>query len=231
GEKLPAGWGNVGTTGYEFIETLSGLLVETAGREALRSAYEAFCSKSLNLPEEIRAAKELILRRNFEGELMRLAAIASEHAAKSQLPLQRDALAAALAEIIIGFEVYRTYGEDEGLSCPDLAVLGNAVGSALAREEAEHQAIRFVTSLIHGGHEDAAPRSVHSGPRSWLARSHWPAMAVWTHSTPGSGNNVRLDCGRQAPTTPNARRPRGRGCMRWPRLRIFVQQQSAGGAE
>ncbi|MBI1621582.1 malto-oligosyltrehalose synthase [Aquamicrobium zhengzhouense] len=159
GEKLPADWGNVGTTGYEFIETLSGLLGETAGREAFRSAYEAFCSKSLNLPEEIRAAKELILRRNFEGELMRLAAIASEHAAKRQLPLQREALAAALAEIIIGFEVYRTYGEDEGLSCPDLAVLGNAVGSALAREEAEPQAIKFVTSLIHGEHEDRVFRA------------------------------------------------------------------------
>lgn len=154
GEKLPAEWGNVGTTGYEFIDRLSGLLVETAGREAMRSAYSTFCSRPLEMGDEIRAAKELMLRRNFEGELARLAAHAAARAAEAGQDLGKEALADALVEIIHGFSVYRTYGEQDGLSGPDLAMLGSAVGAALAREEADPQAIRFITPLLHGDNED-----------------------------------------------------------------------------
>lgn len=158
GEKLPDAWGDIGTTGYEFIDTLSGLLVESSGREAMREAYGSFCNKPVDVDEEMRSAKILILRRNFEGELARLVEIARAAASKAGFRLAEEELRDALAEIIVGFNVYRTYGEEGDLSDPDVQVLQRAVGEALTREEADPEAVRFVSSLLHGQHADTTFR-------------------------------------------------------------------------
>lgn len=158
GEKLPSAWGDIGTTGYEFIDSLSNLMVDPAGREAMRDVYSRYTMKPLDIAEETRAAKRLMLRRNFEGELMRLARLALANAQGAGLSFQQDMLADALVELILGFEVYRTYGEWSEFSAQDLAVLGTALETALTHGEADAAALKFVATLLHGDRLDPVLR-------------------------------------------------------------------------
>lgn len=158
GEHLPPQWPDCGTTGYEFIPSIADLLTDAEGLREIGRAYERFIGRPIDRAAELRAAKLLILRRNFEGEFRALAAMAAGIAEDGHsLPDLED----AIAEMIVGFGVYRTYGETGELTPQDTDVLARAVRAALASGQADPGAVRFVASLLQSGvaesrDEDAA---------------------------------------------------------------------------
>ncbi|ADU71900.1 malto-oligosyltrehalose synthase [Pantoea sp. At-9b] len=119
-EALAADWPVSGTTGYEFIAALTDALIASRGVAALRHAYNAMTGKSLNMAAELRAAKTLMVDRNFEGEFTRLLALA-------QQLISDDALENDLRELLLAFPVYRTYATAEGLPASDEQLLQNIV--------------------------------------------------------------------------------------------------------
>lgn len=153
GERLPAQWPDCGATGYEFIPAIADLLTDADGLREIGSTYEQFIGRPVDVAAELRAAKLLILRRNFEGELRALAATA---AGIAPYGFERPDIENAIAEIIVGFDVYRTYGETGELSPQDTGALARAVTAALASEQADPGAIRFAASLLEAGGEGAA---------------------------------------------------------------------------
>ncbi|RJT43352.1 malto-oligosyltrehalose synthase [Rahnella woolbedingensis] len=123
GERLPADWPVSGTTGYEFIAALSDVLVEDENIAVLRNLYENVVGKPVDMRDELRAAKLMMVEKNFEGEFNTLCQLALDIAGKECHAWDANTLRAALRELLIAFPVYRTYGTSQGLPADDAALL------------------------------------------------------------------------------------------------------------
>jgi len=150
GERLPAEWPVDGTTGYEFISALADLLVDSDGAEEMEREYRRFTRHEAEVAEDLREAKLLILRRNFEGELATLTKLAVEIARAREQAKEPSAIEEALIEIIVAFPVYRIYGETGRLNDADSAMLSSVAEAAAAGEQADASAIDLVTGLLSG---------------------------------------------------------------------------------
>ncbi|WP_343550511.1 malto-oligosyltrehalose synthase [Pantoea sp.] len=110
GEQIPADWPVSGTTGYEFIAALSHALIDDTQIDSLHWAYEAAAGQRYDVAAGLRAARELMVDRNFAGEFSRLVKLASRIALLEQRNLGEAELHVALRELLLAFPVYRTYG-------------------------------------------------------------------------------------------------------------------------
>nr|WP_310617521.1 malto-oligosyltrehalose synthase [Pantoea cypripedii] len=144
-EPLAADWPVAGTTGYEFITALADALVVSDGINALRQAYPA----GNDMAAELRAAKALMVDRNFAGEFTRLLALAKDIA---QEAIAENVLHNALRELLLAFPVYRTYATVEGLPAADEALLHAVAANISAVTSPE--ALSFITGLFHGAASD-----------------------------------------------------------------------------
>ena len=151
GEHLPADWPVSGTTGYEFIAALSDVLVDDAKLSNLRKAYDSVAGRRVNMREELRDAKLLMVDRNFNGEFSVLVSLALT-IGHAEIPVpQEDAVRQALRELLIAFPVYRTYGTEQGLPEADAALLNKVVESVQRSPYApDAAALDFVRRILVG---------------------------------------------------------------------------------
>lgn len=151
GEHLPADWPISGTTGYEFIASLSEALVDGKHIRQLRQAYETLLGKPVDVQAELRAAKMLMATRNFAGEATRLLQLATTIAAADNEPLEEKALLTALRELLVAFPVYRTYGTTEGLPPEDADLLLKVADEVRQGVKApDPEALGFLTRIMAG---------------------------------------------------------------------------------
>jgi (1->4)-alpha-D-glucan 1-alpha-D-glucosylmutase len=115
GEHIPADWPISGTTGYEFIASLSDALVDGAKIDGLRKAYDDVVGKPVDMTAELRAAKLLMADKNFEGEFTTLLKLAVAIANTDGISVDEKTTRSALRELLVAFPVYRTYGTETGL--------------------------------------------------------------------------------------------------------------------
>jgi (1->4)-alpha-D-glucan 1-alpha-D-glucosylmutase len=165
GEHIPADWPISGTTGYEFVAALSDALVDGMKLAELRSAYEAVTGKRVDMEAELRAAKLLMAERNFAGEVAMLLKLAHQigttEDGKSRLP--EGALKGALRELLVGFPVYRTYGNRQRLPAEGRRMLAVVLEKIRNGPNApDPQALSFFELILTGDVESsvAGPASV-----------------------------------------------------------------------
>ena len=131
GESLPADWPVSGTTGYEFIASLSNLFVDNDKLAQLQAAYETTTGQPVDMPSRLREAKLLMADKNFAGEFVTLLALAmkilSEETGKPHPGDEK--IRTALRELVVSFPVYRTYGTKDGLPPESDAVLAEVVNT------------------------------------------------------------------------------------------------------
>lgn len=126
-ERLPASWPVAGTTGYEFVADLAGVLVDTEQAEILDKAYRECLGRQPNLETQRAEVKSRILRHNFEGELETLTGLALA-ALPPETGVERRALRDAIVELTVALPVYRTYGDRTGQSERDRMLLEAIAG-------------------------------------------------------------------------------------------------------
>lgn len=143
GEHLPTDWPISGTTGYEFIASLSEVLVDDERIGALRQAYDEVMGQPVDMRAELRAARLLMVERNFEGEFNTLLQLALT---VGQGEIEEDVLRLALRELLVAFPVYRTYGTAQGLSEADRQLLHSVV----AKVSADPAALALLTRILTG---------------------------------------------------------------------------------
>jgi (1->4)-alpha-D-glucan 1-alpha-D-glucosylmutase len=124
-EPLPPDWPVAGTTGYEFLNQVLGLLIDPAGLEPLERLRAEMTGEPAPFPEVVDKAKRLVLEKLFAGELKVLG-----QKAEKLLDLPETDVTAAILELLVAFKVYRTYRRREPLSRTDRAVLDRAFGAA-----------------------------------------------------------------------------------------------------
>ncbi|WP_028749080.1 malto-oligosyltrehalose synthase [Rhizobium mesoamericanum] len=147
GEKLPD-WPVAGTTGYEFISSLSNVLVDPKGLEAIQSFYSTLRRYDEDFETGLRAAKALMVDQNFRGEMERV----KELALRARPDLKEEDVASAIRELLIAFPVYRTYGGNGAMSKEDGDVLRRAVTKA-ANHASCQQTLNWLGSVLVDGSE------------------------------------------------------------------------------
>jgi (1->4)-alpha-D-glucan 1-alpha-D-glucosylmutase len=137
GERLRESWPVQGTTGYEFANDSTALLVDPRGEEPLTRLYEELAGDGRSFEEVAQEAKLEVAATVFEPELRRL---------HQELDVPNLTLALA------SFHVYRTYVEPwEGVAAEEdryeigRAALSESLERVLLLEEPHHEV--FVTEF------------------------------------------------------------------------------------
>ncbi|MBR0869075.1 malto-oligosyltrehalose synthase [Bradyrhizobium tropiciagri] len=133
-EKLPAFSGVHGTTGYEWMNTISQVLVDGAGLDPLGEIWRQISSQSPALEPVLREAKrrvlETLLTSEFTVLARLLARIANGH--YSSRDFSADSLRQALELYVLHFPVYRTYLTSSPPNAHDRALIDQTIARARA---------------------------------------------------------------------------------------------------
>jgi (1->4)-alpha-D-glucan 1-alpha-D-glucosylmutase len=144
GEELPVSWPVAGTTGYDALAEVDGVLIDPAGETALTALDTELTGVHTCWAQLVHDCKLDVATGMLGAELRRLAALAPE------IP---DA-AGALAEVLACFPVYRSYLPQHGAGyldaaladaqqrCPDLAATLTALSPRL-HDPADELAVRL----------------------------------------------------------------------------------------
>jgi (1->4)-alpha-D-glucan 1-alpha-D-glucosylmutase len=146
-EELRAQWPIAGTTGYEFIACLAGLLVDQTGEAAMAEAYDDFLGEAVDYASLVLDTKRRTITRNLAGELDRLKDMAGALAARhlETRDLGTDTLRRAIIELVAALPVYRTYVDVSGARDEDRAILAASIEKAKGTREVEDEhAIDFL---------------------------------------------------------------------------------------
>lgn len=110
-ERLPRAWPVAGTTGYEFAELVTSVLVDSASAQRLREIAARFVGSEDRFADVVYRSKKLVLRSAMSAELIVLARkldrISEQHRYTRDFTL--NSLLEILTEVVACFPVYRTY--------------------------------------------------------------------------------------------------------------------------
>jgi (1->4)-alpha-D-glucan 1-alpha-D-glucosylmutase len=129
GERLPEFPGIVGTTGYEWLNAISRVLLDERGQDALDRIWQQSSGDERAFDAVLIAAKRQVLRTVLASEFAALSRLLACIAAGGYRSRDYGAehLTAALELYILHFPVYRTYiGSAEG-SARDLRVIDETI--------------------------------------------------------------------------------------------------------
>jgi (1->4)-alpha-D-glucan 1-alpha-D-glucosylmutase len=134
GEKLAAFVGVHGTTGYEWMNVITHVLVDPKGLDSLDEIWRQISNQSPRLEPVVKEAKrrvlETLLTSEFTVLARLLARIASGH--YSTRDYSADSLREALELYVLHFPVYRTYLTMAGPSEHDRALISQTIAQARA---------------------------------------------------------------------------------------------------
>ncbi len=137
GERLPGTWAIHGTTGYEFLNLVGGLLVDGANEKAMTTTYTAFTGQRTPYADLVYESKQLIMRVSMSSELNVLGHALDRLSERNRYSrdFTLNSLTHALREVIACFPVYRTYidGRSAEVSLQDRACVEVAVAFAKRR--------------------------------------------------------------------------------------------------
>ncbi|HWC91706.1 MAG TPA: malto-oligosyltrehalose synthase [Pseudolabrys sp.] len=134
GEPPPQFPGVAGTTGYEWLNIISRVLVDGGGLDQLEKTWRDFTGERRNLAAMVEEAKltviDTMLASEFNVLARALARIAAGHFSTRDFTVNR--LRTALQRYVIEFPVYRTYATAAGAAASDRQIVEGAIARARA---------------------------------------------------------------------------------------------------
>ncbi|HKM55091.1 MAG TPA: malto-oligosyltrehalose synthase, partial [Isosphaeraceae bacterium] len=150
-EPFPQDWVTQGTSGYEALNRLGGLFVESSNDVEFTHRYRDWIGDPKPYREIVREKKLLILEVSLASELHVLAYQLERIALRDRRSrdFTQSALRNALREVIASFPVYRSYITGAQVSQQDRALVDRAVRSAMRRNPVTSRAIfRFLRDVL-----------------------------------------------------------------------------------
>ncbi len=110
-EQLPDSWRVQGTTGYDFLNHINKILINTDSRERINDFYMQFTGDKQSFDDQLYQCKKFVILNYFSGELKNLARLIKQTLSKVTLDQEVtfSDLKKALIELLACFTVYRTY--------------------------------------------------------------------------------------------------------------------------
>jgi (1->4)-alpha-D-glucan 1-alpha-D-glucosylmutase len=166
GEAMPAFSGVAGTTGYEWLNTISRVLVDQAGRKKLDALWREIAPAQGDFASVLESAKLRVLDTIMASEFNVLVQLVSRIAAGhfSTRDYLADRLREALRLYVLEFPIYRTYVTAAGCTVNDRAVINRTIAAARRRWlGTDADIFRFLRDaltldLIHDGLPYSRPR-------------------------------------------------------------------------
>src|ERR1022692_4630255 len=160
GEELPGSWPTAGTTGYDFLNRVNQLFVDSGNEAAIRACYARATGEHDEYAEVVHGAKLQIMREELAAEVERLtgglADVCERH--RRQRDHTRRELRDALREVVAAFPVYRIYARrGQPASQSDCDYVAAAVaGARQRRPDIDDELVGFIGELLTGGHPGTA---------------------------------------------------------------------------
>jgi (1->4)-alpha-D-glucan 1-alpha-D-glucosylmutase len=151
-EELRADWPVHGTTGYDFMNDVIGVLVDVSAERAITSTFHKFIGHNLHFGHLVYAKKRLVMRLSLANDINVLGAMLDRLSEKNRWyrDYTLDSLTLAVRETIACFPVYRTYLAPGGpVSEIDRAVIERAITAAKRRNPALEESIfNFLRDIL-----------------------------------------------------------------------------------
>lgn len=150
-ESLRDEWPIAGTTGYEVLNSLNGLFLDSSGEAPLTRIYERFLGAQPNFREIAYEARKQAMDQELASEL-RVLANEFNHLTERNW-LTRDytlvGIRQALREVVASFPVYRTYVDRRETTASDRRDIDWAIAHARRRStRADTSVFDFIDGLI-----------------------------------------------------------------------------------
>jgi len=153
-ESLREDWPIEGTTGYEYLNLLTGVLVDPAGEEPFSAFYTGFTGIDTPFHDIVRLCKLRIMQTEMGSELKVLARDAARVARQNRrtADFTQNILEQAIGETIACFPVYRNYLSLDGdFSEEDQRDLAWALAQARRhRSDLDDSVFDFLDGLLSG---------------------------------------------------------------------------------
>ncbi len=167
GEKLPAEWPIQGTSGYDFLAQLNGVLCDPARKDTFTQLYNRFTGLRTEFSDMLFDKKKLILDRLLAGDLERL--LFQFRKLSQFVPEGADLLPAdlrlTLTTALCFFPVYRTYINSETVTEHDRHYIEEALQKTAERLPEQKLTIKFLWRVLLLKFPRAIPTP---RKRSWL---------------------------------------------------------------
>jgi (1->4)-alpha-D-glucan 1-alpha-D-glucosylmutase len=135
-ERLPREWPVHGTTGYDFTNQVTALLVDHEAEESFSETYQRFIDRNVHFPSLVYEKKRLVMRLSLANDVNVLGHMLNRLSERNRLfrDFTLNALTTTVREVIACFPVYRTYlAPGRAASPEDKAVINRAVAQAKRR--------------------------------------------------------------------------------------------------
>ena len=156
-----------GTTGYETLNTITRLLANDKGLDALDEAWRQISNLPPALEPVLKTAKRRVLETLLTSEFTVLARLLGRIAAGhySTRDFSADSLRQALELYVLNFPIYRTYLTTSGASADDRALIQTTIEKARAEWYAADEGIfEFLRDALTMDLAKPGP-ALHSAPR------------------------------------------------------------------
>jgi len=134
-EELPSEFPVSGTTGYDFLDSVNAVFVDSEGLKKLDQFYRAFTGITESFQDVCYERKKQVIQELFSGEMRalgkKLSAIAmADRNARDFAPVE---LTAALTEVTACLSVYRTYVREDAPAKAERCYIQKAIACARQR--------------------------------------------------------------------------------------------------
>ncbi|WP_036484905.1 malto-oligosyltrehalose synthase [Myxosarcina sp. GI1] len=149
-EDLPQHWQIQGTSGYEFLNYVNGILCCQENEGEFSQIYTRFTGLNAKYDDLVYDKKALILEKNLAGDLDNLAQIlkrVSTHTREGS-DFTIYGLKRALFEVLVLLPVYRTYITSEGISEVDKKYIKETIKAAKKKAPLLINEIDFIQKLL-----------------------------------------------------------------------------------
>lgn len=159
-EMLPGDWPVAGTTGYEFLNRVNRLYVDSEAESAFSNLYRSFTGEAATYDEVVHASKRQIMETQLAVEMQRLTGLLSgicDGYRRHRDHTRRD-LREALSEVVANFGVYRIYTRPgTAATAADRGHVRRALNATVARRpDLDEELIELIGRLALGlGEGDA----------------------------------------------------------------------------
>ena len=150
GEPLKPNWPIQGTTGYDFLNAVTGLFCMGAHADRMDAVYREFTGVNVSCGALANEEKRLLIDKDLYGGLenlvYQLKAIASRFTHASDFTL--SGFRKALEEAFVHFPVYRTYINEDGADDRDRQVIAWTMEKARAGLPSHVHEIDFIERML-----------------------------------------------------------------------------------
>ena len=179
-ENLRKDWGLDGSTGYDFMDQVSGVLHDGRGAATLDAIWKEYRADPDGFDFVVLATRRRLLGQNFASEFNALTS-ALHALARSSLGTRDISLMSirrCMLELLAYFPVYRTYGDRTGCDNRDAFLIGATVARI---RDSLHKPDQATLDVIAGWLADQSPAAAQD---ERVAQLHWRALTRFQQLTP-----------------------------------------------